>query len=99
MEVPCSASDPPIWVNNSQWQSTRTVINFREGCDISYTGKESDIISEPCIPGENICTCRPPGSSQKYLYYYECMLGTLRVGNPFTDFEAGLLTMLNVAHT
>lgn len=64
---------------------------------ISNTGEECDIILEPCIPGKKVCMYCPLASPGEFFYFYEDLLETLRVGIPFTGFEADLLTALNTA--
>ncbi|CAI8617960.1 unnamed protein product [Vicia faba] len=64
---------------------------------ISSTDNEDDVVLEPCFPGDKVFTYRPPGSTDKNFYFYEDVMQTLWVGVPFMDFEADVLTYLNVA--
>lgn len=65
--------------------------------NFSSTGKEDDVILEPCIPGEHVCIARPRGVKDEYFHFYVGVLQDFNNHIPFTDFEYDLLRTLNTA--
>lgn len=64
---------------------------------VSSTQNEADVILEPCITSEKVCTIHPKKVSDKYFYFYSGVIEDFKVHFPFTDFEFDLLKTLNIA--
>jgi hypothetical protein len=63
------------------------------------SGREEDVIIEPCRKGEKVCILLPDGVPSHIFYTYSHVLEDLNVKIPFTDFECEILKFLNVAPT
>lgn len=61
------------------------------------TGNKEDVILETCEEGETVCLFHPKGVDEEYFYFYLGVLDNLKIKILFSDFEAGLLTTLNIA--
>lgn len=64
---------------------------------VSTTENEEDIILEPCVKSEMVCTIRPKEVSYEYFHFYSGVIEDFKVRFPFTDFEFVLLKTLDIA--
>lgn len=73
------------------------ISKLRSNTSVSFTGNEEDIILEPRVTGEKVCTIRPKEVSGEYFYFYSGVIEEFKVHFPFTDFKSDLLITLNIA--
>lgn len=59
---------------------------FRKYRCISNTDNEKEVILDLCVPREKVCLFRPSGSPNEFFYFYDDIMGVLRVRVPFTIF-------------
>lgn len=65
--------------------------------DISSTGNKEDVVLEPWKNAERVCIFRPGGVADDHFYFYIGVLEDSKIHIPFSDFEAELLIVLNIA--
>lgn len=65
--------------------------------NVSSTRNEEDVILEVCEESEVVCLFHPKGVGEEFFYFYLRVLDNFKIHFPFTDFEADILTTLNIA--
>jgi hypothetical protein len=84
---------------DSLYTSSEKILWFRNKVKLFSSGREEDVIIEPCRKGEKVCILLPDGVPSHIFYTYSHVLEDLNVKIPFTDFECEILKFLNVAPT
>lgn len=96
MDATWSLVDKKVLSYNHNIIDESYISKLHSNTSVSFTGNEEDVILEPCVTGEKVCTICPKEVSNKYFYFYSGVIEDFKVHFPFTNFESNLLKTLNI---